>query len=286
MKKLALIFMFILIFSISAFSAVGDISGYIYETDIVAKIATMPIPSYNIGGKTVIIAEEMMDYGFKVLWHNENRSVEIFTGRVPENLPEKEITKSSTPGKIAGNIYETDITVQFNGMWVQSYNIGGKTAVVIEDMASNDPNKQFSRDGNAIGDIWNYAGADALWDNEKREIILNVLRPGDLPQKDMWEIKGDYITPVSYYVTGLKFEIQSGNASEDWVNAILVEDKIFIPLSVYEKYKDETTIIYDYVTTRGSSHNNILPLNSEGRESYWYKGEAYIDFTDKLKYKF
>ena len=37
-------------------------------------------------------------------------------------------------GDIVGNIYSTDIRAYINGIEVGSYNIGGKTAVVIEDI--------------------------------------------------------------------------------------------------------------------------------------------------------
>lgn len=281
MKKLALLFTFIFMFSFTSFAKVGDVAGNIYETDIVAKIGDVIIPSYNIGGKTVIIAEEMADYGFNVVWNSENRSLQIYTGRYPENIPEKEITKSNTPGKIAGNIYETDITVHFNGMWVKSYNIGGKTAVCIEDMASNDPEKQFSRDGNAFGDTWNYAGANALWLNEKREIILNVLRPGDFPDKMSFPIKGDYIMPLDYAVTSINLKNSDGEVIEYGVVAILKDDKIFIP----QKYMGTEKLTYDYATTRGSCHNNILPLEFGEKEAYFYKGEVYVDFTDSLNHQ-
>ena len=37
-------------------------------------------------------------------------------------------------GDIVGHIYSTDIRAYINGVEVESYNIGGKTAVVIEDI--------------------------------------------------------------------------------------------------------------------------------------------------------
>ena len=37
-------------------------------------------------------------------------------------------------GDVAGYIYSTDILAYINGVEVESYNIGGKTAVVIEDI--------------------------------------------------------------------------------------------------------------------------------------------------------
>ena len=37
-------------------------------------------------------------------------------------------------GDVVGHIYSTDIRAFINGVEVESYNIGGKTAVVIEDI--------------------------------------------------------------------------------------------------------------------------------------------------------
>ena len=37
-------------------------------------------------------------------------------------------------GDVIGNIYSTDIRAYINGVEVESYNIGGRTAVVIEDI--------------------------------------------------------------------------------------------------------------------------------------------------------
>ena len=39
-------------------------------------------------------------------------------------------------GDIAGSIYSTDIKACINGVWVDSYNIGGKTVVIVEDITS------------------------------------------------------------------------------------------------------------------------------------------------------
>ena len=97
----------------------------------------------------------------------------------------------------------------------------------------------------------------------------------------MQSIKGENIMPQDYVITLLNFE----NMGEVGVFAILKDNKIFIPYEIYEKYKNADNITYDYATTRGSCHNNILPLETNDRETYWYKNDAYIDFTDKLFYK-
>ena len=45
------------------------------------------------------------------------------------------ITYAKT-GDVVGKIYSTDIKAYINGVWVDSYNIGGKTVVIIEDITN------------------------------------------------------------------------------------------------------------------------------------------------------
>lgn len=88
------IMLFMIILPVSA--NVGDIVGKIYSTDIASDIDDMPIQSYNIGGKTVIIAEDLANYGFKVVWNEAGRRLDIHTGKIPENPPEPKISFSET----------------------------------------------------------------------------------------------------------------------------------------------------------------------------------------------
>ena len=64
--------MIILPISSTVLAAYGDVAGYIYSTDILAYINDKPIESYNIGGKTAIIMEDLatgeINYGFDV-WY-------------------------------------------------------------------------------------------------------------------------------------------------------------------------------------------------------------------------
>lgn len=62
MKKLLasiLSIMIILPISSTVLAANGDVAGYIYSTDILAYVNDRPIESYNIGGKTAIIMEDL-----------------------------------------------------------------------------------------------------------------------------------------------------------------------------------------------------------------------------------
>lgn len=61
MKKALFLFSLILLFSGAYIHAqaleIGAVAGSFYTTDIVAYIDGMAVPSYNIGGKTAVIAE-------------------------------------------------------------------------------------------------------------------------------------------------------------------------------------------------------------------------------------
>lgn len=101
--------------------SVGMCLGHVYSTDIVTYVDGMPITSYNIGGKTVIAAKDLMEYGFQVNWSEEDRTVFITSGRYPEQKPAHQ-PAVDTPGRILGNIYQSDIRVFVNNQEIPSYN--------------------------------------------------------------------------------------------------------------------------------------------------------------------
>ncbi|MBS5550101.1 MAG: hypothetical protein KHX40_13055 [Oscillospiraceae bacterium] len=118
---------------------VGMCLGHVYSTDIVTYVDGMPITSYNIGGKTVIAAADLMEYGFQVNWNEEDRTVFITSGRYPEQIPAYQPVVD-TPGRILGNIYQSDIRVFVNNQEIPSYNIGGQTMIAPSDMSTSNTN--------------------------------------------------------------------------------------------------------------------------------------------------
>ena len=90
MKKITVLALFatILFASVTASAKPGDIAGKIYSTDIVAYIDEMAVPSFNIGGKTVVIAEELEPYGFEVIWDGDKRTLNVNTKAMPESIPQ------------------------------------------------------------------------------------------------------------------------------------------------------------------------------------------------------
>lgn len=150
----------------SAHAAVGDPVGKIYSTDIIATVNGEPIESYNIGGRTAVIAEDLSDkyYGFTYEYYDDTRTLYVRTSNAV--APRERGVVRGTVGQIAGDIYETDIKVIFNGNEVKGYNIGGRTAVVIEDLGT--------LDGTSPNEAYGYTKylCNFTWDNDTRTVAL------------------------------------------------------------------------------------------------------------------
>ncbi len=188
LRKLFLLLAVSMIFGTSASAKVGDAIGNIYTTDIMADVDGMPIKSYNIGGRTAVVIEDLRDYGFYVEWNSEKRSLTVKTEYKPVKVPTYNHVKK-TPGKIAGKIYETDIKVTVNGIEVPSFNLGGITAVAIEDMVDLE-GERYSHDGNSHQGMDRYyadTGMYYVWYGDARRISLNTLRPGYVVNTDFGE---------------------------------------------------------------------------------------------------
>lgn len=67
----------------SAYAKNGDVIGKIYSTDILLKIDGISTPSYNIGGKTAIVIEElsdiesMLNYAVHPIYDDEKRTLNV-----------------------------------------------------------------------------------------------------------------------------------------------------------------------------------------------------------------
>lgn len=164
MKKFTLFLMVIMIFVSFNIPALADgtVAGYIYSTDILTFVNGRPIDGYNIDGKTVVIAEDLEGYGFGVEYNDETRTLKIksYFNDGYKNIAPIERGKCGT---VLGNIYKTDIKVYYNGIIVTGYNIGGRTAVCLEDLGeiTGSPNADFGYS--------QYLGK-ALWDADNRTI--------------------------------------------------------------------------------------------------------------------
>ncbi len=192
--------LFAAVYGITAHAEVGDAIGNVYATDILAYMDGAPIASYNIGGKTVIKAADLRDYGFEVTFDEEKRKADIVTVLRPDSLPQTAKTVNGNPGDIIGEYLETDIVCYLNGVYQETYNINGSTMLVTEDMGSME--KRTSRDGNIHSDIgYSAACIKTVWNDRERKVELSAIHPGDNITTDMgtYEIAGDRLNVIGGY---------------------------------------------------------------------------------------
>lgn len=136
MKKLLILAGIIFtLFTASAHAASGDIAGKYYSTDIVTTLNGYEIDSINIGGQTLIKAEDMKYFSFFVNWDEGERKLFIDEVEHATNGTPPEIKKSNYPsGMVLGDYYETDIITYLDGHEITAYNTGGITYIWAEQM--------------------------------------------------------------------------------------------------------------------------------------------------------
>lgn len=137
MKKIiALIMTMIMMiscFGLVAEARVGDKIGTAYHTDIVAYINNCAIPSYAVNGQSVIVAEDLRNFGFDVVWNPYNRTLTISRNGNYYVSP-MYVDKSYTSGAKFTNILETDIRVYAGGRQLTSYAMNGYTMIPMEEL--------------------------------------------------------------------------------------------------------------------------------------------------------
>jgi len=112
---------------------------YAFYTDIVATIDDHPVRSYNIGGNTAVVAEELAGCGFEVIWNASSRTLRILrdeTRATPQVWPTYTAPAlTQRIGARAQPIYETDIVTYIADKAVRAFNINGETLVWMDDLA-------------------------------------------------------------------------------------------------------------------------------------------------------
>lgn len=147
----------LLSFNTVSFAKTGDVVGKIYSTDIKAYINGVWVDSYNIGGKTVVIIEDITN---QFAYADDIRTLVIWDF-APGNLVGTKKTQSQKPGIPVGKIYETDIKTIFRGKELKAYSLNGKMAVEIEELGND----------NEFSDI----GGKYIWNANERTISLEMM---------------------------------------------------------------------------------------------------------------
>lgn len=148
---------FVLPLFCTAYAATGDINGAIYSTDIKADINGIEVPSYNIGGRTVIICEDV----FNLCYYNNDLRTLIVDWSFGGINGGQNVLSQKKNGTKTGNTYKTDIKTYIYDKNVPCYSLNGKMAVAIEDIAGNGE--------------FNALGAKYIWNGDERTISLNII---------------------------------------------------------------------------------------------------------------
>ncbi len=115
---------------------VGDVVGQVLATDIEAHVNGSTITSMNIDGLTAVVAEDLRGYGFDVAWIPQRKEVAITPVAGKPVRPTAVATRGELPvGQKLGDVYYTDIRATYEGGSIRSFNIGGRTAIVLNDLA-------------------------------------------------------------------------------------------------------------------------------------------------------
>ena len=121
---------------------VGDVIGKILSTDIVTYVEGVKIPSYNIKGRTAVVAQDLRSLGsginFGVNFDEATRvltvtDTDIF-GTGGETLVYNEPQNKPSVGTPVGDVLYTNITTNYNGTPIESFNIGGLTCIYADDL--------------------------------------------------------------------------------------------------------------------------------------------------------
>ncbi len=250
MKKLLSIFLttiIMFIISITTLAAKGDVVGYIYSTDIRAYINGVEVQSYNIGGKTAVVIEDVFKEHTKQYIYDDSSRTLKFSSLNPNYLVEGKSENKTAYGSIVGKIYETDIETSIYDVTIPAYNMGGKTAVAIEDLGY---------DG-AFSPI----GGKFIWNEKDRTISLEFLYETGYTLSELSEDKNINIT----------------------VNETMTEaEATFEQLFHCGGYQQHFSFP-DYVTD-DSNIEVILPIKAEGETIGYYfrrplKENKFIAFT-------
>ncbi len=113
----------------------AQIIGAAYATDIQAYVDHWLVPSYNIDGYTAVLVRDLENFGFTVLWDEAQKTVSFYRDFAKPLTPKVPVYENRPVGTKLYDVYQTDIRTFFRGTEIPSYNIGGRTAVRLRDIA-------------------------------------------------------------------------------------------------------------------------------------------------------
>ncbi len=155
---------------------------WVLYTNVRAFINGAEISSYNVKGYTAVVVEDLMYYGFDVVWNNNTKTLSAslnpnkkITGAIIETV------SGGASGEPAMPVYATNIRTYFDGELFESYNVGGRTIVYMDDLSAK------------YGFLYE-------WDEEYSALSLSI--------RNNYETSHDLLYETMYSLAGETAEVQ------------------------------------------------------------------------------
>jgi len=162
MRIKKILWILIILTGIGATNVYADVIGEVLCTDIGTLIDDSPIESYNINDYTYVVAEDLVKYGFDVIWDGENRTLDINHDvhkgyQVALSMEKVNIKKEEIPmRKHYAYVYSTDIKTYLDGQRIDACNIDGRTMIQVDHLGQ-------------YGEFY--------YDNAKRMVEIRIMKP-------------------------------------------------------------------------------------------------------------
>lgn len=115
--------------------------GTVLSTDIGTVIDGAACKTYNVDGRTFVVAEDLQGYGFDIDYNDSARRLTVtqnpYSQRTLLTADEVNIEKKNCPvGNRVMDILSSDITVTVEGETVEGYNIDGRMVIPVRALES------------------------------------------------------------------------------------------------------------------------------------------------------
>jgi len=115
---------------------VGDPLGDVVYSDITAYINGQAIPTSIKNGTTMVVVEDLANYGFDVKWDGKARTLKVELAKNKKFTPLPVVKDTvNKPGTFKCKYVYTDIKTYISGKEVESYAIAGVTLIDFELLA-------------------------------------------------------------------------------------------------------------------------------------------------------
>lgn len=134
MKKVLFNLVIILVMSLACIHAYAHESKVALRSDICAYIDYTPIDSYIIDGHTYISVDDLINYGFDVIYDDISRSLNVSRKRFSVPIYTRNQWHESNKMKTSSKIVNTDIKVYLDGYYTASFHTDGRIVMMIDEL--------------------------------------------------------------------------------------------------------------------------------------------------------